>query len=123
MSYSPSEHVSDCERSLERARLVAKHYPNAQLTDIRGRREWVDESAMPHANAFAIEVIDKGEKELMWSRFDVRFVPYHEIGEGEIRARVYARTWLPPSQHTLMEQISKRPDLKAAILALLKQDL
>lgn len=51
----------------------------------------------------------------------MRFVPYHEIGDGEVKARVYGATWNTPSSHSLMEQLRTRPDLYAEILSLLKK--
>ena len=60
MSYSPDEHIEDCERALARAHLVKKHYPRAHLDAVLGKQEWCDETALPHATGFSIEIVDKG---------------------------------------------------------------
>jgi hypothetical protein len=124
MSYSPNEHVEDCKRAIVRAKMIAKHYPDASQEKIGGRWEWCDATARANATGFTVEVVErKGDDVPEWRRFEVTFYPYHELREDEVVARVYAASsWLGSvHEYVLMDRLKARPDLHDAILAMLKE--
>jgi hypothetical protein len=123
MSYSPREYVGDCERAVAAAKLIAEHYPTASREKIRGQWEWAHGDALGKATGFTVDVVEKkGDDVPAWMRFVVTFYPYHELRDGEAVARVYAAGWCESvSEYSFMDRLKKRPDLHAAILAMLKE--
>lgn len=120
MSYSVAEYVEDCKRDVVRARLVATHYPDARQVKISGRVVWCHESALARINGFDVDVTDKGGER--WDRYDVHFVPYHELQEGDVRVRVYAAGWEGRmASYDLMARIQQNASLRDALFAVLKR--
>lgn len=123
MGYSTSEYVQDCERDLARAKLVAKHYPNARQDGISGRQAWFDDSAIEHVTDFDFDVTeDKRSPDFM--RYTIRLIPYHRIRSGEVEARVYASRWISGGMTgwEFLNRLQAAPETKAAILAMLKEE-
>lgn len=115
MSYSPSEHVEDCKRAVKAAQLVAKHYPDAYREKRGDAWQWCHEGALKNATGFTIETREKdGEVRAV-------FCPFHMLVDGDVRTRVYATGWEGHvEQWDMLRRIEERPDLHAAIMALLK---
>lgn len=108
MSTSPSEYVTECMRLAAAAALVARHYPDAQRMQLReGLYAWSHVDALAKATAFDI--------------FDGRFYPYQEIREGDVTASVYVRWDAVVKDWAFAERLRARPELHAAIMAMLKE--
>jgi hypothetical protein len=123
MSYSTREHVEDCETAVVRAKMMAEHYPDAWREKVGGRWEWSDKKALANATGFSVEVIEKKGDDLpSWDRHAITFYPYHELRSGDVVARVYAAGWCERVEHwDFMTRLRARPDVHAAILAMLKE--
>ncbi len=115
MSYTPREHIETCQTLVLRAKIVAKHYPDAYREKRGDEWQWCHDTAINNATGFTVEVREeRGEQRAV-------FCPYHEIEEGDVKARVYAAGWgSHVGEWDLLRRIEARADLHAAILALLK---
>lgn len=115
MSYSPSEYVADCERKVEQARLIAKHYPDAYREQRGDAWVWCHADALKNATHFDVVVRDKnGEPR-------AALCPYHLLEEGEVKAAVYATGWEGYCEDwDLQRRVEESPEIHAAIMTLLK---
>jgi hypothetical protein len=122
MGYTPSEYVDDCKRDVVRAKLVAQHYPDAHQDKICGRTVWCHEDALSRMTGFEVDVTDKGAER--WDRYGVDLVPYHEIQEGDVRARVYVPGgWRGRmASFDFVGRVQKNAALREMVFALFKKE-